>query len=165
MITKALSDITDKIIDSRDIQTFMYDVESDIECIVDDGEVLELEIDNLLEAIEETEDEDLKIDGESDIEDLRSNLADLMEDKKELESLLDKLEDIRNEVSEFEDGATLIRDDIWVEYVQELCEDIGDIPSDLPDYIVIDWDLTANNISQDYSTIEIDGDEYYFRNC
>lgn len=34
---------------------------------------------------------------------------------------------------------TLIRDSYFVDYVQELLEDCGDIPTNLPHYIHIDW--------------------------
>lgn len=46
------------------------------------------------------------------------------------------------------------------EFVQELVEDCGDIPKDLPAYIHIDWEGTARDVMMDYS--EQDG--YYFRN-
>ena len=41
--------------------------------------------------------------------------------------------------------------------------DIGDLPKDLPAYIVIDWDKTANNIEADYTTVDYDGVEYLIR--
>ena len=58
---------------------------------------------------------------------------------------------------------TLIRDSYFINYAQELCEDIGDIPKNLPSYIEIDWDATARNIRVDYSATEIDGVTYWYR--
>ena len=46
------------------------------------------------------------------------------------------------------------------DFVQNLLEDIGTIPSDLPVYIHINWEATARDIIMDYS--EENG--YYFRN-
>jgi antirestriction protein len=46
------------------------------------------------------------------------------------------------------------------DFVQQLLEDTGGIPSDLPSYIHIDWKWTAREVMQDYC--EHDG--YYFRN-
>lgn len=46
------------------------------------------------------------------------------------------------------------------DFVQQLIEDTGDIPKDLPPYIHIDWEWTAKEIMMDYS--EQDG--HYFRN-
>ena len=60
-------------------------------------------------------------------------------------------------------GETLIREDYFTQYVQEMLEDCGDIPSDLPHYIVIDWEATADNLKQDYAEIDIFGDTYYIR--
>lgn len=46
------------------------------------------------------------------------------------------------------------------EFVQQLLEDCGDIPSNLPSYIHIDWERTAYDVMMDYST----SDNHYFRN-
>ena len=45
------------------------------------------------------------------------------------------------------------------EFVQELVEDCGEIPKDLPFYIHIDWEGTARDVMMDY--FEIEG--HYFR--
>jgi len=45
------------------------------------------------------------------------------------------------------------------EFVQDLLEQIGDIPDNLPHYIHIDWESTARDIMYDY--FEVDG--HYFR--
>ena len=58
---------------------------------------------------------------------------------------------------------TFIRDSYFTEYAEELVQDIGDLPNNIPDYIAIDWEQTANNIRQDYSSVEIDGDTYWYR--
>jgi antirestriction protein len=46
------------------------------------------------------------------------------------------------------------------DFAENICEQIGAIPSDLPSYIHIDWDWTAREIMMDYS--EANG--HYFRN-
>jgi hypothetical protein len=58
---------------------------------------------------------------------------------------------------------TLIRDTYFVEAMQELLEDIGDIPHHMPSYLVIDWDATANNLKQDYTSVDFDGVTYWVR--
>jgi len=45
------------------------------------------------------------------------------------------------------------------EFVQELLESCGDIPSNLPAYIYIDWEQTARDVMMDYYT----DNGYYFR--
>ena len=46
------------------------------------------------------------------------------------------------------------------DFVQNLCEDVGVIPKDLPSYIHIDWERTANDIMYDYA----ESNGHYFRN-
>jgi hypothetical protein len=58
---------------------------------------------------------------------------------------------------------TLIRDSHFIDYAQELCEDIGDVPRNLPHYIAIDWEVTARNIRMDYTPTEIGGVTYWYR--
>jgi len=76
---------------------------------------------------------------------------------------LEALRELKDKVSEWDDGNTLIPEEDWIDYVQELLIDIGDLPSDLPWYIEIDWDRTAENIAQDYSTVDYLGTTYYYR--
>jgi hypothetical protein len=58
---------------------------------------------------------------------------------------------------------TFIADSYFTDYAEELVKDIGDMPRDIPHYIVIDWEATAHNIRQDYSSVDIDGQEYWYR--
>jgi len=58
---------------------------------------------------------------------------------------------------------TLIRDTYFEQYVQELLEDCGVIPSELPHYIVIDWEATARSIQHDYTAFDFDGVTYWAR--
>jgi hypothetical protein len=58
---------------------------------------------------------------------------------------------------------TLIRESHFVDYVQELLEDCGTIPKDLPHYVHIDWERTARDIRTDYSGAEFHGVTYWYR--
>lgn len=57
----------------------------------------------------------------------------------------------------------LVRDSYFQEYAQELCENIGDVPKNLPSYIQIDWEATARNIRTDYTATDINGVTYWYR--
>lgn len=121
--------------------------------------------DEVIEALEEAVDKakDAVEDAESALEDAESNFSE--DDAEELK----KLEDLRDEVGERrgrinDEGGPFVHEDDFTEYAQELCEDIGDVPRDLPSYIEIDWDRTANNLKVDYSSVEWDGDTYLYRN-
>jgi hypothetical protein len=58
---------------------------------------------------------------------------------------------------------TLIRCDYFPEYVKDLVTDIGDLPRNLPEYLVIDWEATAANLKVDYSEADFDSVSYYYR--
>lgn len=58
---------------------------------------------------------------------------------------------------------TLIRDTYFVDAMQELVQDIGDLPRDIPGYLAIDWEETADNLRADYSSVEYDGVTYWYR--
>jgi len=58
---------------------------------------------------------------------------------------------------------TLISERTFEDHARELLEDCGTIPRDLPWYVAIDWETTAENIRVDYSAVEIDGSTYWYR--
>lgn len=61
-------------------------------------------------------------------------------------------------------GETLIRDSYFVEYAEQLAEDIGAInrdstwPNDC-----IDWDRAAEQLQMDYTSVDFDGVIYWLR--
>lgn len=90
------------------------------------------------------------------------------EDEKEfklLESLLEELKGMGGDEQWKGDWypITLIRDSYFKDYTEELCKDVGYISSDFPSWIEVDWEATADNVQQDYSSIEIEGVEYWYR--
>ena len=58
---------------------------------------------------------------------------------------------------------TLIRDDHFTDSMFELLEDCGTLPRDLPGWVVIDRDATAENMKADYTGIEISDTTYWYR--
>lgn len=90
------------------------------------------------------------------------------EDAEELTELVALLTDLEGNGGDHEwEGAwyplTLIREDEFTDYVEELVSDIGDMPSNIPSYIVIDWEATANNVKVDYSSVTFGDTEYLYR--
>lgn len=86
---------------------------------------------------------------------------DMTEDElEELECLRDLADDIG---SEWRHGVTLIADSHFEEYTRDLLDDLGYIPRDLPDWIEIDYQATANNLLQDYSETSLGFNTYYYR--
>jgi hypothetical protein len=84
------------------------------------------------------------------------------EEGEELVSLRALKEDAEG-YCDWDGGATLIREDYFVEYCKELIRDIGDLPKYIPDYIEIDWDVTAENLKVDYTETSFDGVTYLVR--
>ena len=77
---------------------------------------------------------------------------------------IEAINEIEDEVGgEFEYGCTLIEEDDFEDYVEDMLIDCGYISKDFPTWIEIDWKATAENVKQDYSELEYKGDTYYFR--
>jgi hypothetical protein len=99
------------------------------------------------------------------IDDLSSQDADDLDEaeRAELAALTAFQKEAEDYASDWQHGAALIRDSYFTDYAKELLEDIGDVPHDLPGYLVIDWEQTAANIQQDYAAIDFDGVTYWVR--
>jgi hypothetical protein len=64
---------------------------------------------------------------------------DSSEEAEELASLKAFRDELADYCPDWTHGTTLIRDSCWVEYVEEMLADIGDIPRDLPGDGVTYW--------------------------
>ena len=94
-------------------------------------------------------------------EDERDNFKTYWEDEYQHIEAINEIED---EVGgEFEYGCTLIEEDDFEDYVRELLVDRGYISKDLPTWMEIDWEATAENVKKDYSELEYKGETCYFR--
>ena len=62
---------------------------------------------------------------------------------------------------DWEYGAQLIHEDYFETAMDEMLEDCGDIPKDLPSYLTITVDYDA--LKQDYTELDFDGQTYYIR--
>jgi hypothetical protein len=84
---------------------------------------------------------------------------------EELKSLKKLAGEAEGYASDWRYGETLIRDSYFEECAEELVKDIGDLPKDLPSYIEnnIDWKGVAEDIQQDYTSVEFDGVTYWIR--
>lgn len=80
-----------------------------------------------------------------------------------LKSLLDELKGNGREEQWRGDWypITLISDSYFEDAMDELLEDIGDIPKDLPSYLTITVDYRA--LQMDYTSCEFDGVTYWYR--
>lgn len=75
----------------------------------------------------------------------------------------DTLNDAEEALREAEQNCSqLIHEFDFQDYCQELCEDCEPCLEEVPWYIVIDWEATADNMRIDYSSVEIYGDTYLY---
>lgn len=58
----------------------------------------------------------------------------------------------------------LIRDSYFETYAQDFAEDIGATPKTGWPGNHIDWEAAALELRQDFSSVDIDGEDYWFRN-
>lgn len=122
---------------------------------------LDLNLDDIIDSRDLQDVLDEAEDRLSDHEDGSFPLSD--EELAETTRLVETLRRVADEVgSEWVHGVTLIAEDYFVEYAKDLLDDIGEIPRNLPSYIVIDWEQTADNLRVDYAEVEIEGHTYLF---
>ena len=145
------------IIDTRDLHDRLEELK-------EMQEELQKKKDELAELNNYVPDEDEQEEHDEKVEDLGKEIDDLESDfgKDEREEL-DELESMESEIPEWRHGETLIPEYEFVDYCEELCKDLGDVPREIPWWIEIDWDKTAENIKADYSEIEYQGTTYLYR--
>ena len=162
-------------LDSRDIQEELDNIESlknDFELNLEElnNELQELESD--LYDIENTED---YVSKQNDIDAMLEQIVEKENDVQECEveysrysEELTELEELKEEISNnsdegFEYGIQLIHENDIDDYLHELLLDCGYIPKDLPSWIEIDWQATCDNMKEDYSELELNGNTFYVR--
>jgi hypothetical protein len=88
---------------------------------------------------------------------LQEALSSWLEDNEdELKALAALDSEGRREFDGWRYGITLIRESYFVEY----CEETYGDEWKLPDFVVVDWDKTADNLRSGYIEIEFDGVTY-----
>lgn len=162
---------TDDIIDSRDVIARIEELESELSYLTYAVDDTSGEVDETLQALNEAE-------GEDEIEEARENHEKALEAHASAESdleswdgeeelqILKAFADEAEGYGDWEHGETLIREDYFTEYAQELAEDCEGIPVfwDLRWlYTCIDWEKAADKLKQDYATADFDGVTYYLR--
>lgn len=103
------------------------------------------------------------------VENLREEEELDRDDKEELERLENLLSALKDNGGDEEwEGAwypvTLLREDYFTEYAQELAGDcIQSFDSSRWPFTCIDWDEAAEELKADYSSVDYDGVTYFYR--
>ena len=157
-------DNSQDVIDSRDIIARISD-------LVDERRNLDYAVDEAKEALAEAEPHpehftdwaSVQERMQGTITEAQSDLADWdnsddAEELKVLQALADE------DISEWEDGATLIRDSYFETYAMELADDIGAIKgTEGWPLTCIDWEKATRELKYDYLPVDFDGVEYWYR--
>lgn len=88
-------------------------------------------------------------------------ISDFTDDEK---TELAELENLESEISEWRHGEAMIPESEWIDYAQQMAEDIGAIPDNAQwPCTCIDWKQAADELATDYSTVTYQGTDYYVR--
>ena len=140
-MTNAISNLDDTI-DSRDVIARIEELEQE-------RADLESELDNAHDDIE------------VGIAEGTLKEFDNSEEGQELTALKALAKQGKDYVPDWEYGAQIIHEDYFETAMDEMLEDCGDIPKDLPSYLTITVDYDA--LKQDYTELDFDGQTYYIR--
>lgn len=177
---------SDQVIDSRDVIERIEELESEKEALTDAVETAQEAWEETRAALDDARDDARHAhEGETQavldeaVKDERKAFDDatkVLDDAKaalleweqgdegqELKALLALQDEAEGYAPDWRYGEALIREDYFVEYCQELVSDIGDLPRGIPNYLVIDWDKTADNLKVDYTEVDFDGTTYLVR--
>lgn len=160
------------ILDSRDIISRIEELEaifSDAEISEENGATPQLDENGDIKVDESTCGEcgkswnDALISGSTPAPSGRCPYEHIHEEIEELSNLL-ALQEEASGSSDWTYGETLIRDSYFQEYAQELAEDIGAINKQAtwPNNC-IDWERAADELKQDYFSVDFDGVDYWIR--
>jgi hypothetical protein len=162
--------LNDNIIDSRDIIQRIEDLRAQRDSLQDEINSITDAVVDARDELDDNEAEDRRQALEDVFEGLNedlqravSNLFDFDAENHEEVTMLSAINDEGQGYGDWEHGTTLIRETHFIDYCRELVVDIGAMPRDFPDYIVIDWEATADNLKVDYTTVDINGTDYYYR--
>ena len=87
-------------------------------------------------------------------------------DAEQCQEFMDELSELGITTAQQFEDAYYYQSDSWnaeAEFAEHVTTEINCV--ELPDYVVVDWTATyRNNLKYDFSTIEFDGETYFFHN-
>ena len=157
---------SDKVIDSRDVIEriqYLEDERNTLEEAVTDANNAITDLDPVGNEEDETQAES---DARDTLADAQAALKEWDEgdEGKEL-AALKALADEAEGYGDWAHGEALIADSYFTEYAEELTSDIGDYdPRNVQwPYTCIDWEKAADELKQDYTSVDFDGETYWIR--
>ena len=159
---------TDNVIDSRDIIDRIEYLESEREALTDEVDKAQETLDDLdsddfveVSAFEAAEDE-----ARRELATAQANVKDWDEsdEGQELAKLKAFAEEAEGYAEDWRHGATLIHEDYFEDYARDLAaEGDYDMKNEQWPYTCIDWTQAAEELKQDYTSVDFDGETYWVR--
>ncbi len=147
------------IIDSRDIIARIEELESDRETLSD--AVTDAK-ETLAEVAPEDAEKEYMQELQQAVTDAEEALAD-WEDAEEFKALQGLAEEAEGS-GDWAHGETLIRDSHFKQYAMDFADEIGAVDSSASwPNTCIDWDQAADELQQDYTSVDYDGVTYWLR--
>lgn len=142
---------SDSYIDKREVQKRLDELQADIDSIQD-------EIDSLEEDRQQDQDDGESEKNQDQIASLTDSLTIAQEELEPIQKLWDQIEGFEDE--------TLIREDEFTDYAEEMARDVCGLTSDQMNswpLTSINWDDAADDLKQDYEEVDFDGITYLIR--
>ncbi len=157
---------TQDVIDSRDVIARIEELEDERQSLVDEIE----EAEEALGAIDCDNEEEAYAGAEETLEDAKEALKDwdASDEAAELKTLKTLAED-GEDSTDWSYGETLIHEDYFTKYIEELIDDCYEMPKEMKSgdwpwrHVVIDYEAAAEEAKQDYFTVDFDGATYWIR--
>jgi len=151
------------VIDSRDVIARIEELQGERKALVE-------ALDEAAEAVSNFANSDEGAEGaletlEEAEDTARDDLQEWDDDNKdELDALVALQDEAEGYSADWTHGATLIRDSYFEEYAQEFAEELGMVNKDArwPNNH-IDWESAAEELQQDYTSVDFDGVAYWVR--
>lgn len=150
--------ITNDVFDTRDLIDYIEHIESDI---IDNWNDLSDD-----EHQAECYDDIFGTSGYEFADDVSEIFDTFFEDSHAEIEELEEIKSFGDELSRASDytyGCTVISENYFTEYCEELLKDCGYIPQDFPSWIELDFEATADKMKVDYFIADYNGTTYYIR--
>ena len=174
---------SDDLINSRDTIGAVVELEDEISDMESDIESVKSEIDDKTVELEDFENECVELDDKEDADEIATleeqqgacedeikNLTQTLslheEDLDDLQQALNPLRAVVEEAEgyapDWQHGATLINDDYFVEYAQQVAEEVSGVSDEWPGSFIY-WEAAADALKMDYTSVDFEGNTFWIR--
>jgi hypothetical protein len=153
------------VLDSRDIIERLNELQDELDDLEFFVAEADDEIDNWVEPDEPDEATDAELEKlKQNKLDAQSRLDDWLKENEEEYNALKALDDDASDYCDWVHGETLIHEDYFTKYAEELASDIGAVDRNASWPLNhIDWDAAAEQLKDDYTPVDFYSSTFYVR--